>query len=83
MKDKIVRVSDDTHMKLKELSKKSGKTMSKILENAVEEYCRKEFLKKTNNAYAKLRENKEKWEEELSEREDWDSTIRDGLEEDD
>lgn len=83
MKDKVVRVSDNTHMKLKQLSKKSGQTISKILEKAVEEYRRKEFLKKTNNAYAKLRENKEKWEEELSERENWDSTIQDGLEEDD
>jgi predicted transcriptional regulator len=83
MKGKVVRVSENTHAKLKEISQATGDTISNILEKAVENYRRKEFLKKTNKAYAKLKEDKEKWEEELSERKDWGSTLLDGLEEDD
>ncbi|MGC9384878.1 MAG: ribbon-helix-helix domain-containing protein [Kosmotogaceae bacterium] len=83
MKGKVVRVSENTHVKLKEISQTTGETISNILEKAVENYRRKEFLKKTNKAYAKLKEDKEKWEEELSERKDWDLTLLDGLEDDD
>ncbi|MBD2692854.1 hypothetical protein [Anabaena catenula] len=42
---------------------------------------RKQFLLAANKAYAELRNNPELWQDELAERELWEQTLNDGLEE--
>ena len=74
-----VRVNDTTHRILRELSERDGEPMPEILAKAVEDYRRRRFLEGANVAFAALRENPDAWEEELEEREIWDSTLADGL----
>jgi hypothetical protein len=55
--------------------------MQEILEKSVEEYRRKRLLEETNNAFLALKNNPEQWEEELKERQLWDRSLADNLEE--
>ena len=43
---------------------------------------REELLKKANESFARLRRDRNAWKEELKERALWESTLFDGLEED-
>ncbi len=79
MKTQIVRVSAATHEKLKKLSSKTGETMIDVLTKAVESYRRETLLRESNAAFYRLKEDKELWKEELSERKEWESTLEDGL----
>jgi hypothetical protein len=66
---------------LKRLATKEKTSMNAVIERALEIYRRKNFLEETNKAFAALKSNKEAWAEELEERELWESTIGDALEE--
>jgi predicted transcriptional regulator len=72
-----VRIHEETHRTLSELSKKTGKPMPVILEKAVEEYQRKNFLERLAADFAELRKNEKKWQEELEERAIWEVTLLD------
>ena len=48
----------------------------------VEAYRRRRFLEENNRAFAALRANPKTWKTEQAEREAWDMTLADGLEED-
>jgi hypothetical protein len=56
--------------------------MQAVLEKAVEAYRRKLFLEEVNRAYAELREDPDAWANLESERAAWDSTLADGLPQD-
>lgn len=56
--------------------------MKVVLDRAIEEYRRKRFLKAANNAYAALRSNEQAWQEEQAERNAWDATLSDDIEDD-
>ena len=56
--------------------------MQVVLEEALEDYRRKELINETNKAYALLRKDKKAWKEELEERKLWECTLMDGLEDD-
>ncbi len=81
MKTQIVRVAAATHEKLKELSAKTGEPMTDVLSKAVESYRRETLLRESNAAFFRLKEDKELWKEELTERREWESTLEDGLSE--
>jgi hypothetical protein len=53
--------------------------MQELLEKAIETYRRKRLLEGGNQAYAALRNDAKAWEQELSERRLWESTLADGL----
>jgi hypothetical protein len=53
--------------------------MADILAKAIEEYRRQRFLQGLVEDFASLRSRPEAWEEELREREAWDATLADGL----
>jgi predicted DNA-binding protein len=75
----IVRISRNAKRILEDLAERSGETMSEILNRAIEEYRRNEFLRETNIAYAELRRDKSKsnaFDTELSSLE---TTLMDGL----
>lgn len=74
-----IRVSRQTHRKLSELSKSSGRSAQEIVDRALELYRREQVLEATNRAYAVLRENTAAWGELEAERRAWDATLSDGL----
>ncbi len=75
-----VTIGDTFYQILAELSASSGKSIQAVLEQAIEQYRRQQFLEAANQAYITLRNNSEAWQEELEERSVWDITLEDGLE---
>jgi len=82
MKSSTVRIDDESHAILQEISKQEKEPMQRIVRKAVENYKRDLFLRKCNEAYSTLKSDTGAWKEELGEREAWDVTISDGLKED-
>ncbi len=82
MSTMTVRIHEDTHRSLKEMARQTGEAMADILAKALSEYRRQSFLRGLAEDFAALREDPEAWDEELSERREWDATLGDGLEED-
>jgi len=81
MKDKTitVRIDDETNQVINDMSRTLSKTKKDILKDAVYQYRKIIFFKQVDNEYAELQSNREKWEEELQERNEWDATIGDGI----
>jgi hypothetical protein len=75
-----VRIRPETHAKLRALAQRTGDPMPDILDKAVEVYRRKQFLAECNHAFRALKSDPTAWAEELKEREAWDTTLSDGLE---
>jgi len=75
-----VTIGNTFYTILAELSASSGKSIQAVLEQAIEQYRRQQFLEAANQAYIALRNNSEAWQEELEERSVWDITLEDGLE---
>jgi hypothetical protein len=53
--------------------------MAAVLEEAIERYRRRKFLEEANASYAALKANRKEWKAETAERESWDRTNSDGL----
>ena len=75
-----VRIDAETHEVLKRLAEQDGEPMQSILAKAVERYRRARFLEGANADFAALRKRSKDWQDELAEREAWDSTLSDGRE---
>jgi hypothetical protein len=75
-----VRIRPETHAKLRALSERTGEAMPDLLDKAVEIYRRRQFLAECNRAFRSLKDDPAAWAEELKERQAWDSTLSDGLE---
>lgn len=75
-----VRVTKQTHQQLALLARENGLSMQTILDLAVEAYRRQSFLEALNADFAALRANPEEWAEEMEERQLWEQTLADGLE---
>lgn len=74
-----IRVSRQTHKKLNELARASGRSAQEVVDAALELYRRERMLYATNEAYATLREQPEAWGALEAERREWDATLDDGL----
>jgi hypothetical protein len=74
-----VRINKETHSKLRALAESAGESMPELLEKAVEAYRRQRLLDETNLAFAALRKDPAEWQAELDERQDWDTTLSDGI----
>ncbi len=75
-----LRISRSTHAALRAFAAETDQSMTEILDKAIEFYRRQCFLDGLNADLAALRKNKAAWEEELAERDSWDATLVDGLE---
>jgi predicted transcriptional regulator len=80
MESLTVRISRSTHAALRALAEETDEPMTEILDKAIEFYRRQRFLDGLNADFAALRQNKAAWQEELAERDSWDATLADGLE---
>ncbi len=76
-----VQVGEETLNTLRDLARRTGRPVEAILDQAVEVYRRQAFLEEANAGFAKLRADAEAWRDEQLEREAWDVTLRDGIEE--
>ena len=74
-----IRISDTAHGTLREMSRKEGKPMATLLDEAVETLRRQRFLEQVNAAFAALRASPATWESIEAERREWDATLPDGL----
>lgn len=80
-KTTTVRVDIETYKGLRELSRQLNQPMQKIVREALAEYKRKTILSATAKAFATLKENSNLWKEEIKERQLWENTLQDGIEE--
>lgn len=77
-----VRVDEQTHSKLRELSCEMNVPMQDVLAKAVEAFRRQHFLEMANIEYAALRADPKAWAEEMEERRLFEATLLDDLEDD-
>lgn len=80
MASATVRVREQTRETLRALCSQMDRTMSELLDEAVELYRRRVFVAEANAAFERLRANAQEWRKELEERAEWDCAARDGLE---
>ncbi|MDW7729947.1 MAG: toxin-antitoxin system protein [Bacillota bacterium] len=80
MSGTTVRVSKRSAEILKKIAKQQGKSLQKVLDEAVEEHRRTLILKEANSAYARLKKDPALWDEEKLERDLWAETLTDGRE---
>jgi len=71
------RISPKDHERLQRLALKTGQSHQEVIGRALESYERECMLDALNESFARLRLNKEAWDEELAERAGWDSTSAD------
>ncbi len=75
-----VRVTEQTRAAVRALAEEMGEPMQDVIAKAVEAYRRQRILERTNSAYAALRADSRRWQEERDEREIWEITAADGIE---
>lgn len=75
-----VRIDPSTHAALSEIARAKHIPVTEALSNAVELYRREVFVEAVSAGYSELRNNPEAWSEEHDERQIWDKTSADGLE---
>ncbi len=81
MSTSMVRIQEEDKDIIQKIAKESHQSMLKVMHQAIEEYRRKLFLQKSNLAFSVLKEKPVEWKNYKKEREEWDSTLNDGLEE--
>jgi predicted kinase len=75
-----VRISGSSREALRRLAREEGRSMQAVLDHAIERYRRERFLIGANADFAALRKNSKAWKEEQAERELWEQTLGDHLE---
>lgn len=76
-----VNISETAHQSLLKLAETSGESIQTVLDRAIENYRKYIFLVEANQAFTALRQNDQLWQEELAERQVWDQTMGDGVDE--
>lgn len=74
-----IRISPQSKATLRMLAQHEGKPMQTVLDQAIEQYRRDSFFRELDEGYARLQADPQAWQEELDERQLWDSTLADGL----
>ncbi len=77
-----IPISEASHRILRELAERTGRTVTEVLEQAIDAYRRQLFFEQLNAGYAELRADPEAWAEMEAERKVWDATLTDGLDRD-
>jgi len=76
-----VRVREETHKALREISEESGLSFAEVIAQAVDTLRRQRLLEQSNEAYARLRREPRAWATEQQERALWETTLLDGMDE--
>jgi hypothetical protein len=80
MTTSTVRVSAHSREMLLRLTKRSGRSMQQVIEDALDEYERQQYFAEMQAGYERLRADPEAWAEYQAELEEWDAVLADGLE---
>jgi len=75
-----IRVSHDTHERLRHLAEEQDRPMSSIADEAVRVYEREQRWRAAEAAMARLRADPDAWSDYMDESAAWDGTLTDGLE---
>lgn len=78
---KLIRVSDKTYSKLEQIVQNTGHSRSEIIDQAIKNLEKETIFKKANDSYAAIRKNPKLWQEEQEELALWETTLKDGLDE--
>jgi len=73
-----IRVSRRIYLTIKSLAETQNENMQEVIEEAINEYKKKKFFEEMNEAYMKIRLQKDN--ESDKESSDWDAAISDGVE---
>lgn len=76
------KISGRSKKIIQEIVHETGESQVSVIEHAVLAYHREWRMQKLNEAYAKLKQNKRRWKEELKGRSIFEKTANDGLEDD-
>lgn len=74
-----IRVSKETRDLLNQLARATGTSVQRVLETALEQYRRRQFLETLNAAYAASQADPQARAEASAEAALWDMTLLDGL----
>jgi hypothetical protein len=77
-----LRVADETREVLRELARLEGVSMQSVLDRALAEYQKKRFFDTLEAGFQALKNNSRAWSEEQQERQVWENTLLDSVEED-
>lgn len=75
-----IRVDHRTHAQLRELSEQEHKSIGQVVTAAVEKYQQEKFWREMREDFSRLRADPEAWQSYQDEMALWDSTLNDGLE---
>lgn len=76
-----VRIQPQSYAQLREMAEQTGVEIAQVLAEAIDTRYRRWLLEGLAADYARLREDPKAWAAERTQRELWDSTLADGLEE--
>jgi hypothetical protein len=68
-----VRIGLETHEQLRDLAERREEAMQETVSVAIERLAREQFFKELDEDYARLRVDPILWQQELEEREEWQS----------
>ena len=74
-----VRISTQSHHRLRELAAQDGEPMQAVLDKALEQYRRQKFWEEMTTAYAAIQNDPEALAAEKEELALWETTLMDGL----
>ncbi len=75
-----VRVEPKLHARLRSLSASERRSISQVIEEAIDDYEKAKFWRAVHKGFARLRADPAAWEEYQREAALWDSVSGDGLE---
>lgn len=74
-----VVISEKSSQTVTRISERCGLSISKVLDEAIENYRRQKFLEETDRAFAALKTDADAWRTEQTERDLWEQTLTDGV----
>lgn len=75
------RISESDHRVLQRLAEQTGKAHQEIIHEALTTYQRESLLDGINAGFARLRADHGEWTRETGERQLWENTLSDGIDE--
>jgi len=75
------RISESDHRVLQKLAKQTGKAHQEIIHEALSTYQRESLLDGINASFARLKANRAEWTLEKGERQLWENTLSDRIDE--
>ena len=79
MQSTTIRIRKQTRQVLRDLAAQENIPMQAVLDEAIETYRRQRFLRAVNRAYHTLKQDPQSWQQLEHERQEWDATLNDGL----